>query len=433
MQESTGCGLTKAETRIRPNPFIDGKNSGELAIPSPETESPYCSGDPKNSAKSPVKGELSLIEDPYSVVIHGLIFEDLHHSARLFCQGGGARSARRISGTLKRRKLNGSRGVAQSLGNVDWYGLMAGPVHGRNRDVSRCICERLDKMVSKETRRLYAEEVGTMANIGSAALLEALAVVPREDFVGQGPWKILSKPAPGQKQPQMTEVSEPSELYRDVAVFLDAKKMLTNGNPSTLAPWLDALNLAAGKSVFHLGCGTGYYTAVIAEVVGPHGRVTAVEVDPALARQARESLSRYPNVEVIEGDGGMIDTGARDAILVNAGVTHPADTWLDSLTDAGTLVLPMTVEFGMPNIGKGLAACVSKSGSTYSARFLPTPVMIYSCTSVRDSEVASLFGQMMMSGTFSSVRSLRRDVHTSEPTCCLHAAKFCLSTFPIGR
>ena len=110
--------------------------------------------------------------------------------------------------TLKRRKLNGSRGVAQSLGNVDWYGLMAGPVHGRNRDLSRCICERLDKMVSKETRRLYAEEVGTMANIGSAALLEALAVVPREDFVGQGPWKILSKPAPGQKQPQMTEVSE---------------------------------------------------------------------------------------------------------------------------------------------------------------------------------------------------------------------------------
>lgn len=160
---------------------------------------------------------------------------------------------------------------------------------------------------------------------------------------------------------------------------------------------------------------------------------TAVEVYPVLASQARESLSRYPNVEVIEGDGGMIDAGARDAILVNAGVTHPTDTWLDSLTDAGALVFPITVEFGMPKIGKGLAVCVSNSGSAYSARFLPTPIMIYSCTSVRDSEVASLLGQMMMSGTFSSVRSRRRDAHTSATTCCLHAAKFCLSTFPVGQ
>jgi len=61
-------------------------------------------------------------------------------------------------------------------------------------------------------------------------------------------------------------------LYQDVAVFLDSSKSLTNGNPSTLAPWLDALDLAEGKSVFHLGCGTGYYTAIIAEVVDHEGR-----------------------------------------------------------------------------------------------------------------------------------------------------------------
>jgi protein-L-isoaspartate(D-aspartate) O-methyltransferase len=286
-------------------------------------------------------------------------------------------------------------------------------------------------MVPMETRRRYAEEIRTTARIHSEALLAAFAAVPREDFVGQSPWTVLSKPAPGQMKPEVTVVTEPSELYRDIAIFLDANKMLTNGNPSTLAPWLDALNLGEGKSVFHLGCGTGYYTAIIAEVVGPGGRVTAVEIEPVLAAQARENLARYPNVEVIEGDGGLVNTGARDSILINAGVTHPAEGWLDSLSAGGTVVLPITAEFGMPNVGKGLAMCVSRMGSRYSARFLSGLVMIYSCTSVRDEQLASSFGQKMMSGTFSDVRSLRRDVHTAEPTCWLHSATFCLSTLSV--
>jgi protein-L-isoaspartate(D-aspartate) O-methyltransferase len=126
-------------------------------------------------------------------------------------------------------------------------------------------------MVSIETRRRYAEEVRTAANVTSEALVEALTTVPREDFVGQSPWRILSKPAPGQMKPQIADVTEASELYRDVAVFLDAQKSLTNGNSGTLASWIDALNLVKGCSVFHLGCGTGYYTAIMAEVVGPKG------------------------------------------------------------------------------------------------------------------------------------------------------------------
>ena len=288
-------------------------------------------------------------------------------------------------------------------------------------------------MVPLEMRRRYAETIRSTATIGTQALLDAFAAVPREDFVGPAPWRILSKPAPGQTQPQMVDVTEPSDLYQDVAVFLDAKKMLTNGNPSTLAPWLDALNLAPGKRVFHLGCGTGYYTAVMAEVVGPKGRVTAVEVDPVLAQQARTSLGRYRQVEVIEGDGGAVDTGERDAMLINAGVTHPTQGWLNNLAQSGTLLCPMTVEVGMPNIGKGLALYVSRSGSTYSARFLPGPVMIYSCASVRDQNIAGLFGQKMMSGTFGSVRSLRRDPHAPEPTCWLHTPEFCLSTGQSGE
>jgi protein-L-isoaspartate(D-aspartate) O-methyltransferase len=114
---------------------------------------------------------------------------------------------------------------------------------------------------------------------------------------------------PGKMQPQVVEVTDSAQLYHDVAVVLDPSRSLTNGNPGTVGPWLEALSLSMGKFVFHLGCGTGYYTAIMAELVGPKGRVTAIEIDPALAAQARANLSRYSNVEVVQGDGGTIDTG----------------------------------------------------------------------------------------------------------------------------
>ena len=285
-------------------------------------------------------------------------------------------------------------------------------------------------MVATDIRQRYAEEIRINANVTSAALLRAFASVPREEFVGSGPWKVLSR-VPGMMQPQVADATDPAELYHDVAILLDPSRSLTNGNPGTLAPWLDALNLSMGKSVFHLGCGTGYYTAIMAEMVGREGRVTAVEVDPALATQARANLARYPNVEVVEGDGGLLDTGVRDAILINAGVTHPTENWLDNLQPVGTLVLPLTVEFGMPHVGKGMVLQVSKLQAGYAAHFLPIPVMIFSCSSVRDSEFGSLLSQPFMSGSFSSVKSLRRDPHTPEPGCWLHTPTFCLSTRPL--
>jgi protein-L-isoaspartate(D-aspartate) O-methyltransferase len=139
-------------------------------------------------------------------------------------------------------------------------------------------------MVSVEVKKRYVEEIRMTAKIASEALVGAFASVPREDFVGPGPWTVLSRPAAGQMQPQISEVTDPIDLYHDVAVFLDRSKTLTNGNPSTLALWLEALELVEGKSVFHLGCGTGYYTAIIAEVAGPGGSVTAAEIEPSLTR-----------------------------------------------------------------------------------------------------------------------------------------------------
>ena len=71
--------------------------------------------------------------------------------------------------------------------------------------------------------------------------------------------------------------------------------------------------------------------ARIAECVGPAGRVVAYEVDEELAGEARRNLASRPWVDVRHGDATEPIGGGFDAILVNAGVTHPLDTWLDAL------------------------------------------------------------------------------------------------------
>jgi protein-L-isoaspartate(D-aspartate) O-methyltransferase len=51
----------------------------------------------------------------------------------------------------------------------------------------------------------------------------------------------------------------------------------------------------------HIGTGTGYYTAIIACLVGPSGKVTGIEVDASLAARAKENLSPYSNILIVEG------------------------------------------------------------------------------------------------------------------------------------
>ena len=53
-----------------------------------------------------------------------------------------------------------------------------------------------------------------------------------------------------------------------------------------------------GESADHVGCGLGYYTAVMAHCVGPTGHVLAYEVDEMLASGATENLSRMPWADV---------------------------------------------------------------------------------------------------------------------------------------
>jgi protein-L-isoaspartate(D-aspartate) O-methyltransferase len=62
-------------------------------------------------------------------------------------------------------------------------------------------------------------------------------------------------------------------------IALDPARNLINGQPGTLARYIDEMAIHPGERAFHVGCGVGYYTAILAEVTGPGGQVVATEVD----------------------------------------------------------------------------------------------------------------------------------------------------------
>lgn len=225
------------------------------------------------------------------------------------------------------------------------------------------------------------------------------------------------------------EVNDPRDVYHNVVVALKRSQNLNNGQPSALASWISALRLAEGHRVFHVGCGTGYYTAILAEVVGPAGAVMAAEVDSEMAAQAAANLAAYSHVAVRPGDGATIDPGPCDAILINAGVTHPHAAWLSSLKDGGRTVLPLTVPMS-PGIGKGLMVRVTRYGDRFRADVV-SMVAIYSSTSVRDPAIEPLLYKAFESRELLKLKSVRVDAHEPAATCLVHAPAVCLSGEPV--
>jgi protein-L-isoaspartate(D-aspartate) O-methyltransferase len=244
-------------------------------------------------------------------------------------------------------------------------------------------------MTLEECRRFFAEEVRLAAMVRSSALVEAFARVPRERFLGPGPWEIAAPvmrglSALGAVQMSYMPINDPRQLYHNVVVVLDKAADINNGQPSALASWIDALDLKSGERAYHLGCGVGYYTAVIAEVVGPGGSVVGSEVRTDLAGRAQENLRAYRNVSVHAADGAIFDPGECDAMLINAGVTHPSPVWWDRLRDDGRLVVPLTMTT-TPTLGIGLMTKIVRHGSRFSAEIV-TSIAIYSCTAMRDTQ-----------------------------------------------
>jgi protein-L-isoaspartate(D-aspartate) O-methyltransferase len=281
----------------------------------------------------------------------------------------------------------------------------------------------------EQARRAYAERLRVSGRLKSTALVDALARVPRERFLGPGPWQIVDPGGPlaGFKY-TTTPDANPKHVYADVLIAIDASRGLNNGQPSGLASWIDALALRAGERVIHIGCGTGYYTAILAEIVGAAGLVIGIDIDVQLAHRARQNLAGYSQVEVWYGDDVPFEPGSADAVFVNAGATHPLPEWLDVLALGGRLLIPLTAT-GPEGFSTGGMFLLSRTRAGFAARCV-SGVAIYPCIGVRDSDLNLELWRRR--GTERQVHSFRRDAHEADTTCWLHTPNGCFSTLFLG-
>src|SRR5882757_8868686 len=160
-------------------------------------------------------------------------------------------------------------------------------------------------------RRRYTDEIKDREQISSPSLLRALATIPREHFLDQGPWRIRSDMV---RDYWSTDDADPVHLYGDVLVAIDEYRKLDTGLPSLWAQLFDVLDIKEKERVVQIGCGLGYYSAVLAEMVGPQGAVLALDCERKFVNRARSNLREYGNVEVMCGDGCRDVGGAADVI-----------------------------------------------------------------------------------------------------------------------
>jgi ubiquinone/menaquinone biosynthesis C-methylase UbiE len=136
--------------------------------------------------------------------------------------------------------------------------------------------------------------------------------------------------APG-KQPGQTAVSGDSYAAAFPKGTTEAERQRLDMQAAMygrLTNWtLEALGLEPGHHVADLGCGGGGLLPLLAERVGPTGRVIGVDRDPRLLQAAREQVAAYPWVELIEADALSYETENRplDAVHCRLVLLHQPD------------------------------------------------------------------------------------------------------------
>jgi protein-L-isoaspartate(D-aspartate) O-methyltransferase len=266
-------------------------------------------------------------------------------------------------------------------------------------------------------RRSYAEELLRLSHVSSPAVLEAFAAVPRERFVEPGPWVMQSH-----GEAWMTEDSDPRHVYRDALIVLDQAKHLNNGQPSLWAFHLALLDVQPGDRVLHLGCGSGYYTAILAELTVSQGKVTAVEIDPSLATRAHTALELWPWVTVIHGTGAIGPFEPADVIVVSAGATHPLSVWLAAVKPNGKLLFPLT-----STRGPGTMAHLTRVSDEWFKASLISTAFFVDFEGARDANVSKDLAKALKRDQGVGVRSFRCDPHERDVTCWLHGTGWCFS------
>jgi protein-L-isoaspartate(D-aspartate) O-methyltransferase len=170
-----------------------------------------------------------------------------------------------------------------------------------------------------DSRQLMIERQLKARGIFDEGVLAAFSRVPREDFIA----------------PELREYA-----YEDRPLTIGCSQTISQ--PYIVASMLQAAELRPEDRILEIGTGSGYQTALLAEIVSS---VVSIERHADLAQVARERLSRlgYTNVEIVIGDGtlGYAPEAPYDAILVSAAAPQIPQALAQQLAIGGRMVAPV--------------------------------------------------------------------------------------------
>jgi protein-L-isoaspartate(D-aspartate) O-methyltransferase len=176
-----------------------------------------------------------------------------------------------------------------------------------------------DEQVFGALRQNMVEMQLRRRGISDSRVLDAMARVPRHQF---------------------THERDRDQAYEDHPLPIGEEQTISQ--PFIVALMLELLELTPSDNVLEVGAGSGYVTALLAELAG---QVISIERHSTLAERARGVLTRlgYRNVTVIVGDGsqGYEPCAPYDAILVSAAAATVPARLLDQLAQGGRMVIPV--------------------------------------------------------------------------------------------
>jgi protein-L-isoaspartate(D-aspartate) O-methyltransferase len=257
-------------------------------------------------------------------------------------------------------------------------------------------------------RRFYAEFIVRSGGTQDTRLIDAFASVPCEDYLGPGPWPVFVGTG---YIPTVT--NDPRDIYQDVLVGLALDRKINNGQPSLHARCIAAAAPQAGETVVHVGAGTGYYSAVLATLVGAQGKVLALEIETDLAARAATNLKHLAQVEVRAASANEAALPPADLIYVNAGATHPPAAWLDALNIGGRIVMPLT-----PNEGFGVMLKLTRLAADDWAASAIVRVAFIPCIGARDDATSASLTAALERQSLKELRSLHRGTAPDASVWC---------------
>ncbi len=135
-----------------------------------------------------------------------------------------------------------------------------------------------------------------------------------------------------------------AELNRALPIGFDQ----TISQPLVVAFMLEQLQPRSGDKILDVGSGSGWTTALLAEIVGPKGRVIAVEIIPELMEFGKKNVAKYNFTEkgivrfvCADGSKGCQEEAPFDKILTSATAETLPLAWKDQLKIGGRIVAPI--------------------------------------------------------------------------------------------